>query len=68
MQESQRIQREKTSELEILYKQIPQIQLEFSAQLKQESEAKDQEVSLFPFFLIRGREKYGGSLLILYYW
>ena len=41
MQESQRIQREKTSELDLLYKQITQIQIEFSA----ESEAKDQEVS-----------------------
>ena len=52
MQESQEIRRAKTSELDILlYKQIPQIQLEFSeenAQLKHESEAKDQQVSSVP--------------------
>ena len=52
MQESQKIQRAKTSELDILlYKQIPQIQLEFSeenAQLKIESEAKDKQVSSIP--------------------
>ena len=54
MQESQK---KKTSELEKLYERIRQIQLEFSAQLKHdseeikhESEAKDREVSFVSIF------------------
>ena len=60
LQESQKIQRAKTSELDILLcKQIPQIHLEFSeenAQLKHESEAKDQQVSSVPLIITKIRD------------